>query len=117
MWGQRFILYNWSILIQVSTSMAVNDKQKRYLRGLAHDLKPVVMLGNKGLTETVQAEIENALSHHELIKVKVSGAEKTERQTILGTIAEKNGAELIMSIGHIAAFYRPAKEPMIKLPS
>ncbi|MBT3504718.1 MAG: ribosome assembly RNA-binding protein YhbY [Piscirickettsiaceae bacterium] len=96
--------------------MAVNDKQKRYLRGLAHPLKSVVMLGNKGLTETVQAEIDNALSRHELIKVKVSGAEKTERLVILNNIAETNNADIVMSVGHVAAFYRPAKEPVIKLP-
>jgi RNA-binding protein len=96
--------------------MAVNDKQKRYLRGLAHPLKPVVMLGNKGLTDTVQAEIDNALSRHELIKVKVSGAEKAERLVILNTIADNNNADLVMTAGHIAAFYRPAKEPTIKLP-
>ncbi|MFT7235277.1 MAG: RNA-binding protein [Methylophagaceae bacterium] len=96
--------------------MAVNDKQKRYLRGLAHALKPVVMLGNKGLTETVQAEIDNALNHHELIKVKVSGAEKAERITILNTIIERHSADLIVTVGHIAVFYRPAKDPSIKLP-
>jgi len=96
--------------------MAVNDKQKRYLRGLAHPLKSVVMLGNKGLTEAVQAEIDNALSRHELIKVKVSGAEKTERLVILNNIAETNNADIVMSVGHVAAFYRPAKEPVIKLP-
>jgi RNA-binding protein len=96
--------------------MAVNDKQKRYLRGLAPPLKPVVMLGTKGLTDNVQAEIDNALSRHELINVKVSGAEKAERLVILNTIADSNNADLIMSIGHIAAFYRPAEEPTIKLP-
>lgn len=56
--------------------MAVNDKQRRYLKGLAHPLKPVVMIGNAGLTENVLAEIENALAYHELIKVRVSGQEK-----------------------------------------
>ena len=55
--------------------MAVNDKQRRYLKGLAHPLKPVVMIGNAGLTENVLAEIENALAYHELIKVRVSGQE------------------------------------------
>ena len=96
--------------------MALNDKQKRYLRGLAHPLKPVVMLGNKGLTDNVQAEIDNALSSHELIKVKVSGAEKAERLAILNSIADTNSADLVMSIGHVAAFYRAAKEPTIQLP-
>ena len=54
--------------------MAVNDKQRRYLKGLAHPLKPVVMIGNSGLTPAVLNEIEQALSHHELIKVRVSVA-------------------------------------------
>ena len=56
--------------------MAVNDKQRRYLKGLAHPLKPVVMVGNAGLSEAVLAEIENALAYHELIKVRVSGQKK-----------------------------------------
>lgn len=96
--------------------MAVNDKQKRYLRGLAHPLKPVVMIGNKGLTDTVLAEIDNALERHELIKVRVSGLEKADRTTICDDIALKTSSNLIMMIGHIGGFYRPAKEPTIQLP-
>jgi RNA-binding protein len=96
--------------------MAVNDKQKRYLRGLSHTLKPVVMIGNKGLTETVLNEIDNALNHHELIKVRVSGQEKAERTQMLNEIAEKTSADIIQVIGHIGGFYRPAKEPTIQLP-
>jgi RNA-binding protein len=96
--------------------MAVNDKQKRYLRGLSHTLKPVVMIGNKGLTETVLNEIDNALNHHELIKVRVSGQEKADRTHMLNEIAEKTSADIIQVIGHIGGFYRPAKEPTIQLP-
>ncbi len=96
--------------------MAVNDKQKRYLRGLAHTLKPVVMIGKNGLTETVLAEIENALEHHELIKVRVSGLEKADRTQMLNEISEKSNSDLIQVIGHIGGFYRPAKEPSIQLP-
>lgn len=96
--------------------MAVNDKQKRYLRGLAHTLKPVVMIGNKGLTENVIAEIDNALEHHELIKVRLSGQEKAERTQMLNEIAEKTNADLVQVIGHIGGLYRPAKEPTIQLP-
>ena len=96
--------------------MAVNDKQKRYLRGLAHPLKPVVMVGNKGLTDTVLAEVNNALDHHELIKVKVSGAEKANQLVMINTIASTASADLIATIGHIAVFYKPAKEAKIKLP-
>jgi len=96
--------------------MAVNDKQRRYLKGLAHPLKPVVMVGNAGLTEAVLAEIENALAHHELIKVRVSGQEKADRKQMLDEIAEKTGADLVMMIGHIGGFYRPADKPAIQLP-
>ncbi|PCJ32818.1 MAG: ribosome assembly RNA-binding protein YhbY [Gammaproteobacteria bacterium] len=96
--------------------MAVNKVQQRYLKGLAHPLKPVVMIGNKGLTETVLAEIDKTLEQHELIKVRVSGLEKAERNAMIDEIALKSSANVIMSIGHIAAFYRAAKEPVIQLP-
>lgn len=96
--------------------MAVNDKQNRYLKSLAHPLKPVVMIGNKGLTDNVLAEIDKALEQHELIKVRVSGLEKAERLEMTNEILEKTNSNLVMTIGHIAAFYRPAKEPTIQLP-
>jgi len=96
--------------------MAVNDKQKRYLKGLAHPLKPVVMIGNKGLTENVLAEIDKALEQHELIKVRVSGLEKEDRAAMVDEITLKSSANLIVIIGHIAVLYRPAKEPTIQLP-
>lgn len=96
--------------------MAVTDKQKRYLKGLAHSIKPVVMIGNSGLTDAVLAEIDNALEHHELIKVRVSGQERADRKAMLDHIAHKTGADLVQVIGHIGGFYRPAKEPSIQLP-
>jgi RNA-binding protein len=96
--------------------MTVNAKQKRFLRGLAHSLKPVVMLGNNGLTESVMAEIDNALNHHELIKVRVSGQERGDRVVMLNNIANKTSSELVHVIGHIGAFYRPAEKPTIELP-
>jgi len=96
--------------------MAVTDKQKRYLKGLTHTLKPVVMVGNSGLTDAVLTEIENALEHHELIKVRVSGQERADRKAMLEHISEKTGADLVQVIGHIGGFYRPAKEPSIQLP-
>lgn len=96
--------------------MAVTDKQKRYLKGLAHALKPTVMIGNSGLTENVVAEINNALEHHELIKVRVSGQERADRKAMLDTIAEQTQADLVQVIGHIGAFYRPSKKALIQLP-
>lgn len=96
--------------------MAVTDKQRRYLKGLAHTLKPVVMIGNSGLTDSVLAEIDNALEHHELIKVRVSGQERADRKAMLDKIAEQSGADLVQVIGHIGGFYRPSKKALIQLP-
>jgi|SRR5690554_5274626 len=96
--------------------MAVNDKQRRYLKGLAHPLKPVILIGNSGLTDNVLAEIDNALAHHELIKVRVSGQERADRKQMLDDIAVKTGADLVVVIGHIGGFYRPAEKPGIQLP-
>ena len=59
--------------------MKLTTKQKQFLKGLAHSLKPVVQLGANGLTEGVMAEIDNALSHHELIKVKVPSDDREEK--------------------------------------
>ena len=96
--------------------MPLSETQRRHLKKLAHHLKPVVIVGNAGLTENVLAEIDNALAHHELIKVKINAADKTERQAIINKISEQTDAGWVLSIGHIAAFYRPAEKPKIVLP-
>ena len=66
--------------------MNLSTKQKQHLKGLAHPLKPVVMLGGNGLTEGVLAEIEQALSHHELIKVKIASEDRETKQLIVDAI-------------------------------
>ena len=80
--------------------MNLSTKQKQHLKGLAHPLKPVVLLGSNGLTEGVLAEIEQALEHHELIKVKIA-TEDRETKTL---------------IGKTLVLYRPTKERKISLP-
>lgn len=96
--------------------MSVTVKQKRYLKGLAHSLKPVVMIGNNGLTPAVVAEIDNALNHHELIKIRVSGQERDERKQMLEQIASETHSDLVLEIGNIGGFYRASPEPQIMLP-
>ena len=95
--------------------MPLTSSQTRYLRGLAHHLKPVLMIGQKGLTETVLAELDNALAHHELIKVTIA-AERDERQQITIALCQHSNAELIQMIGKVSVLYRSAKEPKIALP-
>ncbi|MBV5302492.1 MAG: ribosome assembly RNA-binding protein YhbY [Methylococcales bacterium] len=79
--------------------------QKKKLKSQAHNLKPVVMIGQAGLTTGVLAEIELALNSHELIKVKIR-AERDERQVLSEKICNETKAELIQSIGQIIVIYR-----------
>ena len=83
----------------------MNSADKKKLRAEAHTLKPVVMIGQSGLTSAVLAEIEQALDSHELIKVKIR-AERDQRKLISEKICTDTGAELIQAIGQIAVIYR-----------
>ena len=94
----------------------LSTKQKQFLKGLAHHLSPVVMLGGNGLTEGVLAEIDNALNHHELIKVKIAGADRETKQLIIDAIVRETHSSNIQTIGHILVLYRPSEEGKIQLP-
>jgi len=96
--------------------MNLSTKQKQHLKGLAHPLKPVVMLGGNGLTEGVLAEIEHALEHHELIKVKIASEERETRQLIVEAIVRETRASNVQVIGKTLVLYRPSKESKISLP-
>jgi len=96
--------------------MSLNEKQKRHLRGLLHQRKPVVIIGGAGLTENVMLEIDNALAHHELVKIKVNADDRAARQAMIEQICEQTKSELVQTIGHTASFYRQAEKPVLKLP-
>lgn len=83
----------------------MNSVDRKRLRAEAHALKPVVMIGQSGLTDAVLAEIELALNSHELIKVKIR-AERDERKLISEKICANTRAELIQTIGQITVIYR-----------
>lgn len=83
----------------------MNAAEIRKLRAAAHNLNPVVMIGQAGLTAAVLAEIDGALNAHELIKIRIR-AEKEERMQISLKICKDTGAELIQNIGQIAVIYR-----------
>ncbi|KAA9002752.1 ribosome assembly RNA-binding protein YhbY [Affinibrenneria salicis] len=96
--------------------MNLSNKQKQHLKGLAHPLKPVVLLGNNGLTEGVLAEIEQALEHHELIKIKIAAEERETKALIIDAIVRETGANNVQVIGHTLVLYRPSQERKIVLP-
>lgn len=98
--------------------MQLTERQRRHLKGLAHPLKPVILMGNAGLTEAVVAETDQALAHHELIKVRLPGQERQDRDAALALLAERTGSSLVTRIGHVAVLYRPRKDvPRIVLPA
>lgn len=84
---------------------ALNAKQRKHLRSLAHNLKPVVMMGQQGLHDALIDEINLALDHHELIKVKLA-ADKEDRLALTQAICDKTKATCVQNIGHIAILYR-----------
>lgn len=84
--------------------------QTRFLRGQAHDLKPILQVGGKGVTDALLAEIDGALEHHELIKVKVGGEDRQARDAMIEDIAQRTGSALVQRIGHTAILYRPSKD-------
>ena len=97
--------------------MSLNNNQKKYLRQAAHHLKPVVWAGQHGITDSLISEIEQALDHHELIKIKVRLGEREERDAGIKDICEKTEAEMIQRVGNIVTLYRLNNEkPVIKLP-
>jgi len=86
--------------------MALNESQKRFLRGLGHKLKPLIMVGDAGLSESLLTEYESTLSHHELIKVRVKAGDRATRDAMFDELCTKSGAELIQRVGNIALVYR-----------
>ena len=86
--------------------MSLSKKQIQHLRGLAHSLKPTVLLGTNGLTEAVVSEIELALSSHELIKVKVPSEDRQLKAQIMDAIVRETKAVKVHTIGHILTLYK-----------
>jgi RNA-binding protein len=86
--------------------MELTEKQRRHLKGLAHPLKPVILMGNAGLTEAVIAATTEALAGHELIKVRLPGMEREQRDAALALLAERTDSTMVTRIGHVAVLYR-----------
>lgn len=95
---------------------SLGKKQLQHLRQLAHDIKPVIIVGNKGLTENVIEEVKLALEHHELIKVRINAGDREARTAMTEKIKTECHAEMVISVGHIVGLYKEAKEPKIILP-
>jgi RNA-binding protein len=97
--------------------VALSEKQKKYLRRLAHPMSPIVMLGNAGLTAGVINELDRALNDHELVKVAARVGDRVSRDAALGDLAQRTSSEIVQRIGHVGVFYRRRAElPKILIP-
>ena len=95
--------------------MSLSPEQRREYRAIAHNLKPVIIVGDKGLSEGLQEELDRALNDHELIKIKVASTDREVRQEAIQALCASSGAELVQTIGKIAVILRRAKKPNPKL--
>lgn len=87
--------------------MELNERQKKHLRRLGHPLHPLVTLGQAGLTEGVAAEMERALTDHELVKARARLGDREARDAAFATLAERTGSRLVQRIGNVGLFFRP----------
>lgn len=95
--------------------MSLSEAQKKHLRGLGHGLKPLIMVGDAGLSESLLSEFEATLAHHELIKVRVRAGDRKMRDAIIEELCTKGAAALIQRVGNMALLYRenPEKKKIV----
>jgi RNA-binding protein len=95
----------------------LTDAQRKHLRRLGHDRNPVVLIGGAGLGPNLVAEMDQALTHHELVKVRARVGDRDLRDELLAELATLTSSELVQRIGHVALYYRRHPEqPRILLP-
>ena len=86
--------------------MSLSKKQLKFLRSKCHELKPVILMGQKGLTDEVLNELDIALTHHELVKIKLSIDDRELRKLVSAEICKKSHAQEVQSIGKTLTVYR-----------
>lgn len=97
--------------------MQLNEKQKKHLRGIAHDLKPFIQVGNGGVSSGLTAELNQTLEHHELVKVRLRVGDREARNLAIAQMLDRTGSSLVTCIGNTAVLYRRRdKNPGIELP-
>lgn len=91
-------------------ALVLTAAQTRFLRGQAHDLRALMQVGGKGITPAFLAELDLALEHHELVKVKIGAEDRPSREALIEQLVGGTQAVLVQRIGHTAVLYRPSKD-------
>ncbi|KUJ71828.1 ribosome assembly RNA-binding protein YhbY [Thiomicrospira sp. WB1] len=84
----------------------LTTSKKKFLKGIAHGLRPVILIGANGLTPAVSDAVEEALSHHELLKIKMAEDDRDARQAMINALVEQTGAQIVQSVGKIVVLLR-----------
>ena len=97
--------------------MELSESQKKFLRGRGHTLKPLIMVGDGGLSESLLAEFESTIAHHELIKVKIRVGDRAARDELFQTLCTNHDVAMVQKIGNVGLLYRanPQKKPENRL--
>ncbi len=86
--------------------MPLSEHQKKHLRRLGHELHPLVLIGQRGVTANVRAELDRALTDHELVKLRARVGDREQRDAVLAELASATGSELVIRIGNVGLYYR-----------
>jgi RNA-binding protein len=95
--------------------MALTSEKIKAFKSIGHKLKPVVTISENGLSEGVKKELERALNDHELIKIKITCEDRTEKKELIKVLCQTCQCQPIQAIGNIVLVYRASKEPNPKL--
>lgn len=96
--------------------ISLTPGQRRFLRGKAHGLQPVIMIGDAGLSEAVLKEAASTLARHELVKIKVHSDGREQREHLLAELCTQLEAAPVQHIGKTLIIYKPAEKPRLALP-
>lgn len=98
--------------------MPLTVSQTKYLRGLGHQLKPVITIGDAGLSKSLLKEFSSTIDHHELIKVRIRAGDRDARDAVIVALCKNQSTELIARIGNVALVYRRNMDnPQIRMPT
>lgn len=91
-------------------SITLSSRERTQLKARAHHLKPIVQMGQAGLSDAFVAEVDRALAHHELVKVRIGGNDREARDAAADELCTRTGAASVQRLGNVVVLWRPKPE-------